>query len=369
MSKPILVTQSSIPTLEEYKSEIKSIFDSRWLTNNGEKHEQLKVALREYLGIDNITLFVNGHMALWAALKAMDFSEGSEVITTPYSFASTTHAIVQNGLKPIFCDIEPENYTIDADKIEQLITDRTVAIVPVHVYGHICEVEKIKDIAERHNLKVIYDAAHVFAVKYKGESIAKWGDVSMFSFHATKVFNTIEGGALVYGDASLEKTFDRLKNFGIDGPEDVRAVGMNAKMNEFAAAMGICNLRHIDEEIEKRKKVHHRYMENLSGVSGIKLPSEQIDVTPNYSYFPVIFDKGVFGKNRDDIYAELEKEGIIARKYFYPLISDYECYRDEFDSSKTPIAKSISDNVLTLPMYADLAIEDVDEICDIILRR
>ncbi len=369
MDKTILVTQSSIPTLEEYTEEIKSIFDSKWLTNNGEKHETLKTQLKGFLGVDNLTLFVNGHLALYTAIEAMQFPEGSEIITTPYSFASTTHAIVQNKLKPVFCDIEPENYTIDVDKIEDLITEKTVAIVPVHVYGHICNVEKIEDIAERHNLRVIYDAAHVFGVKYNGESIAKWGDVSMFSFHATKVFNTIEGGALVYNDSSLSKVFDYLKNFGIENAESVKAVGMNAKMNEFAAAMGICNLRHFDEEIAKRKKVYDRYVERLSSVDGVKISAPQGGVEPNYAYFPVVFDKDVFGKNRDEIYDELAEHKIFARKYFYPLISDYECYRDKYNSAETPVAKWVSDNVLTLPMYADLDLEDVDRICDIILGK
>ncbi|MBR5621147.1 DegT/DnrJ/EryC1/StrS family aminotransferase [Candidatus Saccharibacteria bacterium] len=369
MDKAVLVTQSSIPTLEEYTEEIKSIFDSKWLTNNGEKHEALKAQLKEFLGVDNLAMFVNGHLALYIAIEAMQFPEGSEIITTPYSFASTTHAIVQNKLKPVFCDIEPENYTIDVDKIEDLITEKTVAIVPVHVYGHVCNVEKIEDIAKRHNLKVIYDAAHVFGVKYNGESIAKWGDVSMFSFHATKVFNTIEGGALVYDDSSLSKVFDYLKNFGIENAESVKAVGMNAKMNEFAAAMGICNLRHFDEEIAKRKKVYDRYVERLSGVDGVKVSAPQGGVESNYAYFPVVFDKDVFGKNRDRIYDELADHKIFARKYFYPLISDYECYREQYDSAETPVAKWVSDNVLTLPMYADLDLEDVDRICDIILGK
>ena len=307
-------------------------------------------------------------MALYIAIKSFEFPKGSEIITTPYSFSSTTHAIVQNNLKPVFCDINPEDYTIDVNKIEELITDNTVAILPVHVYGHVCDVEKIQEIADKHNLKVIYDAAHVFGVKYKGKSIASYGDISMFSFHATKVFNTIEGGALVYGEDSRKFIVDRIKNFGING-EDVDIVGTNAKMNEFCAAMGLCNLRHIDEEIAKREKVYNRYLERLSNVDGIEVSKIQEDVTPNYAYFPVVFDKNVFGKSRDEVLDELAKEDIFGRKYFYPLINDYKCYKDKYSSENTPIAKRISDNVLTIPMYADLELTDVDRISNIIMMK
>ena len=369
MNNKILVTESSMPEFEEYIEEIKSIFESKWLTNMGEKHKVLEANLKEYLDVKNISLFTNGHLALMVAIQAMNLPEGGEVITTPYSFSSTTHAIVQNRLKPIFCDIDPKTYTIDVNKIEELITEKTVAILPVHVYGHVCDVEKIDEIAKKHKLKVIYDAAHVFGVKYKGKSIAEYRDISMFSFHATKVFNTIEGGALVYNDENLKPYIDKLKNFGINGPEKVEYVGINAKMNEFCAAMGICNLRHIDEELKKRSKVYKRYIERLSNVPGITISQEQDDVKPNYAYFPVVFDKKIFGKNRDEVMDMLAKENIFSRKYFYPLINDYECYKDEYDSSLTPIAKKISDNVLTIPMYADLTLEEVDKICDIILKK
>lgn len=369
MSEPIFVTQSSMPTLEEYHKEIESIFESKWLTNMGEKHKKLEEELIKYLNIKNITLFTNGHMALVSALHCMNFPEESEVITTPFSFSSTTHAIVENGLIPVFCDINGEDYTIDVNKIEELITEKTVAIVPVHVYGHICNVEEIDKIAKKHNLKVIYDAAHVFGVKYKGKSISSYGDISMFSFHATKVFNTIEGGGLVYEDSNLKAKLDNYKNFGIIDSEHVVDVGINAKMNEFCAAMGLCNLRHIDEELEKRKKVYNRYIKRLDGIEGIKIPKEQKDVLPNYAYFPVLFNKEKFGKSRDEIFNMLAKENIFARKYFYPLINDYDCYKNQYSSKNTPIAKNISDNVLTLPMYADLKFEDVDRICDIILTK
>lgn len=368
MNKQILVTESSMPEYSEYCEEIKSIFESKWLTNNGEKHKEFENKLKEYLGVSNISLFVNGHLALMTAIKAMDFKEGDEVITTPYTFASTAHAIVQNGLKPVFCDINKDNYTIDVNKIEDLITDKTVAIVPIHVYGNVCDVEKIDEIAKKHNLKVIYDAAHVFGVKYKGQSIANYGDISMFSFHATKVFNSIEGGALVYKDNILKDKLDKLKNFGINGPEKVEYVGINAKMNEFSAAMGICNLRHINDEIKKRENVYNEYIKRLSNVAGITILKKQDNVIANYAYFPVIFDKNVFGKSRDEVMDLLKEENIFTRKYFYPLITDFDCYKDLYDSSKTPIAKYMSDNVLTLPMYANLSIEDVNRICDIILK-
>ena len=251
MDKKILVTQSSIPTLEEYSKEIEDIFETRWLTNMGVKHHELEDKLCEKLKVKNISLFNNGHLALYTAINKMNLS--GEVITTPFSFASTTHAIVQNGLTPVFCDINEDDYTIDVNKIEELITEKTTAIVPVHVYGHVCDVEAIEKIAKKHNLKVIYDAAHVFGVEVNGRGIGSYGDISMFSFHATKVFNTIEGGALVYNNPELKKSIDSFKNFGIIDQEHVIDIGINSKMNEFQAAMGLCNLRHFDEEIAKRK--------------------------------------------------------------------------------------------------------------------
>ena len=285
----ILVTRSSMPDFDEYIEEIKEIWDSHWLTNMGPKHKKLQADLKEYLGVENIDLFVNGHMSLELSLQALKMQ--GEVITTPFTFASTTHAIVRNGLEPVFCDINLDDYTIDVSKIESLITDRTCAIMPVHVYGNVCDVEGIQRIADKYGLKVIYDAAHTFGEKYKGKGIGTFGDVSCFSFHATKVFNTIEGGAACFKNPEFGLELYRLKNFGIRGPEVVDAVGANAKMNEFSAAMGICNLRHIDEEIAKRKKVVERYRERLGNVNGIKLSPIQEDVQSNYAYFPVVFDE------------------------------------------------------------------------------
>lgn len=365
MSNKILVTRSSLPDFDEYIAEIREMWDTHWLTNMGIKHQKLEQQLKEYLQTKNVCLFTNGHMALELALQALNLT--GEVITTPFTFASTTHAITRNGLTPVFCDIDPVNFTMDPSCLEKLITPKTSAIVPVHVYGHICNVEEIEKIAKIHNLKVIYDAAHAFGVTYRGKGIAQWGDASMFSFHATKVFNTIEGGAICYSDNSLSLPLNELKNFGIHGPESVENVGANAKMNEFQAAMGICNLRHIDEEIKKRRQVTLRYRQHLEGVPGLQLSPVQNNVKSNYSYFPVVFHEDIFGANRDQVFYALEQQGIGARKYFYPLVNDFACYQNHYNSDDTPVAKKISHRVLTLPLYADLSISDVDRICQIIL--
>lgn len=364
MNRQILVTQSSIPPLEEYIEEIKSIWDSHWMTNMGPKHQQLQKNLKEYLGVERIDLLTNGHMALELSMQALDLH--GEVITTPYTFASTTHAIVRNGLEPVFCDINPVDFTMDVSKIEELITEKTCAIVPVHVYGNICNVEEIERIARKYNLKVIYDAAHTFGVRYKDRGIGSYGDVSCFSFHATKVFNSIEGGGVCFRDPEFGEHLYNLKNFGIRGPERVEAVGANAKMNEFCAAMGLCNLRHITQEIAKRKAVVERYRANLEGIPGLRLNPIQPDVTPNYAYFPVIFEENVLGFDRDQVYEELAKQGIWARKYFYPITNSFECYHGKYDPASTPVALRISNQVLTLPLYADLALENIDRVCNII---
>ena len=361
--KTIQVTRSSMPSFEEYTEEIKDLWESHWLTNMGTKHKLLEKNLSEYLDNPNITLYTNGHLALEGAIAALNLS--GEVITTPFTFASTTHAIVRNGAQPVFCDVNADDYTMDVSKIESLITDKTTAIIPVHVYGNICDVAEIEKIAQKHGLKVIYDAAHAFGVTVDGVSVANFGDASMFSFHATKVFNTIEGGAVTFKDPSLRKTLNDLKNFGITGPETTEYIGGNAKMNEFQAAMGICNLRHIETEILRRKAVVDRYVERLSDVVGIKIVQPQEGIKSNYAYFPIVLDG--YAKTRDEIAGNLKAGDIIARKYFYPLTSDFECYEGRFNSAGTPVAKYISERVLTLPLYADLALEDVDRICDIII--
>lgn len=357
-----------MPTMDEYIDEIREIWDTHWLTNMGIKHQELQSVLEKYLGVPHVALYTNGHLALESALAVLNLPEGGEVITSPFTFASTTHAIVRNGLVPVFCDINETDYTIDVSKIESLITDKTVAIVPVHVYGNMCDVEKIDYIAKIHGLKVVYDAAHAFGVKYKGLSSASFGDLSMYSFHATKVFNTIEGGAVCFNDDEWVQPLNDMKNFGIHGPEEVYYAGGNAKMSEFQAAMGICNLRHIEEEIVKRKHVVEQYRKRLFGVKGIRLNKAQKDVESNYAYFPVVFEN--YKHTRDEIFCMLAEQGIGARKYFYPLTNSFECYRNYPTAGvdNTPVAQHVALRVLTLPLYADLALEDVDGICDVILR-
>ena len=356
-----------MPSMEEYIEEIRPIWDSHWLTNMGEKHKALQAELQKYMGVPEVELLTNGHMALELSLQAMNLQ--GEVITTPFTFASTTHAIVRNGLEPVFCDIDPETYTMDVTQIERLITDRTCAILPVHVYGNICNIEEIERIAHKYGLKVLYDAAHTFGETYKGQGIGNFGDASCFSFHATKVFNTIEGGAVCYRDPDMGCRLYELKNFGIHGPEEVDAVGANAKMNEFCAAMGLCNLRHVDEEIAKRRAVVERYREHLEGVDGLRLNVQQPEVRSNYAYFPVVFDENLFGASRNEVMDALAQNGIGARKYFYPLTNTFECFHGKYDVDATPVALHVAKRVLTLPLYADLSMEDVDRICKIVLEQ
>lgn len=356
---PINVIQASLPPFEEYIEEIKSLWDSRIITNMGVKHQRLEQELCKYLDCSNVTLFSNGHLALETALMGLE--RKGEIITTPFTFASTPHAIVRAGHIPVFCDIDPIDYTIDVNKIEELITEKTCAIVPVHVYGHMCDVQKIQVIADKYNLKVIYDAAHAFGVRYCGKSAVTFGDVSMISFHATKIFNTIEGGALCYTNEKQFSYYYKAKNFGITGTETVEEVGGNAKLNEFQAAMGLCNLRYIDQNIEKRRLLVERYRYNLKSRSDIKLPPVQEFVVSNYAYFPILIDNSAF--TRDQLYLELKNHGVHTRKYFYPLATDFGCYKKQYDSTNTSVAKYVAEHVLTLPLYADLTLEQVDFIC------
>ena len=364
MDKKINVTRYSMPSYEEYCDEIKSIWDTVHLTNMGPIHNRLKDRLKEYLKVSNIELFVNGHLALYCAIKALGLK--GEIITTPFTFASTTNAIVQAGCTPVFCDVK-DDYTIDESKIESLITEKTVAILSVHVYGNICAVDEIQEIADRHGLRVIYDAAHAFAVEYNGKGIAEYGDVSMFSFHATKVFHTIEGGALCFKDPSLAEKIAQHRNFGISG-EDLVCFGSNAKMNEFQAAMGICNLRHIEEELDSRKLAFDRYNQLLDKIDGITLLPICKPIKQNYAYYPILIDKEKFGIDRDTLCQKLNEQGIFARKYFYPLVSENKEFA-EAKSADTPKAKLFSRNVLCLPMYAHLDMSDVERICDVILKN
>ena len=362
----INVTRSSMPPFEEYCDEIRELWNSHWLTNMGCKHRELEAELKRFLGCEELALFTNGHLALENVIEA--FGLHGEIITTPFTFASTTHAIVRCGCTPVFCDIDPVTYTLNPDKLEALISEKTVAILPVHVYGNLCDVDRIGAIAQKHGLPVIYDAAHSFGVFRNGVSSACFGDAAMFSFHATKVFNTVEGGAVCCHSGEVRQRLCDLKNFGIHDEENVPYVGGNAKMNEFCAAMGLCNLRHLEEEIEKRRLVTERYNANLSGVAGLQLNARQEGVKPNYAYYPVVFDG--FRLTRDEVFDRLKAEGIVPRKYFYPLTSAFACYRGRpgFNPAETPVAERVAANVLTLPMYADLPLETVDRICSLILE-
>ncbi len=362
----IWVTRSSMPSYEEFIEKIRPLWETRWLTNMGTYHKELEVQLKAYLGVPCLSLMVNGHMALEMAIQAMNFPEGSEVITTPFTFVSTTHAIVRNRLTPVFCDINPDDYTIDADQIEGLITSDTVAIVPVHVYGNICDVEKIEKIAGRYGLKVIYDSCHAFGETYGGRGIGCYGDASVFSFHATKVFHTIEGGAVTFSDEALYKKLYNLKNFGIQGEELVVGVGANAKMNEFAAVMGLCNLPEVEKNILLRKERAETYLEMFQGVRGLQLPDfHRKDVKQNYGYFPVLCpDRNI----RDQVYNNLRQQNIYSRKYFYPLTSRAACFAEKYANLPLHIAERISETVLVLPLYPELEYEDMERVVHIVRK-
>lgn len=363
-NEKILVTQSSMPPYEEYIEAIKPLWESHWLTNMGTYHKELEEELKQYLGVPELSLMVNGHMALEMAIQAFDFPEGSEVITTPFTFVSTTHAIVRNRLKPVFCDVKMSDGTIDETKIEDLITEKTVAIVPVHVYGNVCNVEEIQRIADKYNLKVIYDAAHAFGVKYRGQGIGNYGDASIFSFHATKVFNTIEGGAVAFSDHKIYEKLYNLKNFGIRGEELVVAVGANAKMNEFAAIMGLCNLKYLNHAMEERKMKDAYYREKLRQIQGIQFFEDDLEIEKNHAYFPIIVSDD-YSMTRDELYDRLKENNVFSRKYFYPLTSDQACFRNKYKKSELDNARWLSKHILVLPFYEKLEMESIDRIVEI----
>lgn len=365
MDEKILVTQSSMPPYEEYIEAIRPLWDSHWLTNMGQYHKELEKKLKEYLDVSELSLMVNGHMALELAIQSFNFPEDAEVITTPFTFISTTHAIVRNHLKPVFCDVKLSDGTMDETKIEDLITEHTVAIVPVHVYGNICNVEAIQEIADKYNLKVIYDAAHAFSVKYKGKGIGNYGDASVFSFHATKVYNTIEGGAVAFSEHKIYEKLYNLKNFGIRGEELVTEVGANAKMNEFAAIMGLCNLKHMDAVLAEREKKYNYYKDRLSEVEGIRFFERNKDASNNYAYFPILIDKG-FAVGRDELYECLKKNNIHSRKYFYPLASDQVCFKNKYKREELDCARKLAKQVLVLPLYEQLEMKYIEKIVDLI---
>lgn len=364
-NQKIFVTRSSMPPYEEYIEAIKPLWDSHWLTNMGQYHQELEQRLKDYLDVPQVSLMVNGHMALELTIQAMGFPEGAEVITTPFTFISTTHAIVRNHLKPVFCDVKPEDGTIDETKLEELITEHTAAIIPVHVYGNVCNVEEIQRIADKYSLKVIYDAAHAFGVTYKGKGIGSYGDASVFSFHATKVFNTIEGGAAASSEQRLYDRLYDLKNFGIRSEELVSEVGANAKMNEFCAIMGLCNLRHIEDAVRRRKVLAREYEERLKDVPGIRMFEKKADVESNYGYFPILVDEDCH-ISRDELYELLRKNNCFARKYFFPITSDQGCFKNKYVDNTLTVARELSKKVLVLPMYETLDFEKQKEIIEII---
>jgi dTDP-4-amino-4,6-dideoxygalactose transaminase len=347
---------------------LKDIWASKWITNNGSFHRQLENALCEYLGVPYISLFTNGTLPLITALQALRIS--GEVITTPYSFVATTHSLWWNGIKPVFVDIDPATGNIDPDKIEAAITPKTTAIMPVHVYGKPCDTKRIQDIADKYGLKVIYDAAHAFGVKVDGESILNAGDMSTLSFHATKVYNTIEGGALVMHDEQTKKRIDYLKNFGFAGETEVVAPGINSKMDEVRAAYGLLNLKQVDASIEARHQVAIRYREALRNVEGITFFDDMQGVTHNYSYFPIFVDAEKYGMTRDELYFKMKEQNVLGRRYFYPLISDFSTYRglSSANSENLPQAHKMANSVICLPMHHELSQEDVERVIKIIKR-
>ncbi len=362
---PIYVTQPFLPNLETFCTGLKEIWDSRWLTNNGPILGRFTQRLSDYFQTDNLCVFSNGTLALQIGLQGMGVS--GEVITTPFTFVATTHTLYWNKIRPVFVDIEPDTYTLDPEKVEAAITPWTTAILAVHVYGHPCRLDALADVARRHNLKLIYDAAHAFGVRVKGRPISDFGDLSMFSFHATKLYHSIEGGMLIFRDGGFKRTFDYLKNFGFDGETEVVMPGTNAKMNEFQALMGELVLDHMPQIIAARRRLYECYGRLLQGTPGIRVPHplpREIDY--NYAYVPIEIDADQFGVSRDQLYERLKDYNVYARRYFYPLLCDFSCYRAVSVNDPLSVARSVADRILTLPIYAALKVEDVERICRIV---
>lgn len=366
--RTITVTSPLLPPLDEFIPYLEEIWKSKWITNNGQFHRQLEEALADYLGVKYVSLFTNGTLPLITALQAMNIT--GEVITTPYSFVATTHALWWNGIKPVFVDIDPATCNLDPDKIEAAITDKTTAIMPVHCYGMPCDTERIQAIADKYGLKVIYDAAHTFGVQVNGKSILKSGDMSTLSFHATKVFNTVEGGALVCHDAETKKQIDFLKNFGFNGETEVVAPGINSKMDEIRSAYGLLNLKQVDAAIEARHKVADYYRQALRSVKGVKVFEDMPGVRHNYSYFPILIDAVEYGMSRDELYFKMRDDNVLGRRYFYPLISTFDTYKnlESSNPANLPVATRIADEVICLPMYYGLTEEDIDRVLKCIVK-
>lgn len=362
-NEPILVTSPLLPDLQEFNLYLQQIWDSRWLTNNGSMHQKLEQAMAKYLGVEYISLFTNGTLPLITALQALGFRKG-EVITTPYSFVATSHSIWWNGLRPVFVDVEPTTGNIDPKKIEAAITPDTVAIMPVHVYGQPCDDEQIRAVARKHNLKVIYDAAHAFGVRKNDKSILNWGDISTLSFHATKVYGTIEGGALICHSAEMKYQIDNLKNFGFRGETTIVAPGINGKMDEVRAAFGLLNLRQVDAAIEARRKISTQYRQALDQIEGLTCLPEHSDIRYNYGYFPIFVDEEKYGMGRDALYEKLKTNNIFGRRYFYPLISTLNPYNQypSANPDNLPVATKMANEVLCLPMHHALSEKDIEHI-------
>ena len=368
MHDKITVTSPLLPNLEEFHELLKEIWKNKWITNNGQFHQRLEQALAEYLKVPYISLFTNGTLPLITALQALDIK--GEVITTPYSFVATTHALWWNGITPVFVDVEPETGNIDPNKIEAAITSQTTAIMPVHVYGRPCNTELIQNIAKKYGLKVIYDAAHAFGVEVNGESILNAGDFSTLSFHATKVFNTVEGGAMVMHTKEMKQKIDYLKNFGFAGETEVVAPGINSKMDEIRSAYGLLNLKKVDAAIEARHQVAIRYREALEDVVGISLFGEMSGIRHNYSYFPIFVDAKKYGMTRDELYFKMQSQGVFGRRYFYPLISSFAPYRNLSSAApeNLPVATKMAKEVICLPMHHALKDEDMNRVIDLIIK-
>lgn len=369
LNKKITVTSPLLPPLEEFIPYLEDIWSRKWITNNGYYHKELEKALAEYLGIEYISLFTNGTLPIMIALQAMKIT--GEVITTPFSFVATTHSLWWNDIKPVFVDIDPKTCNLDPDKIEAAITSRTTAIMPVHVYGNPCDIERIQKIADKYGLKVIYDAAHAFGVSLDGESVLKAGDMSTLSFHATKTYNTIEGGALVCHDEKTKQRIDYLKNFGFAGETNVVAPGINGKMDEVRAAYGLLELKYVDAAIEKRRQVAIQYRSEMINVPGISCLNDIPRVKHNYSYFPILVNEKEYGISRDALYQKMKDLNIYGRRYFYPLISEFTTYKGLESARKEnlPVAHSIADNVICLPMHHELTSEDITLICRLIKNQ
>ena len=365
-NKLITVTSPLLPNLDEFYEELKKIWDSKWITNNGSYHKRLEAALAEYLGVPYVSLFTNGTLPLLTALQALRIT--GEVITTPYSFVATTHSIWWNGCKPVFVDIDPSTGNINPDLIEAAITPKTTAIMPVHVYGKPCDTKRIQEIADTYGLKVIYDAAHAFGVRLNGESILNAGDMSTLSFHATKVYNTIEGGAMIMHDAETKKRIDYLKNFGFAGETTVVGPGINSKMDEMRSAYGLLNLKQVDAAIEARHQVAIKYREALREIEGITFFEDMPGVRHNYSYFPIFIDAEKFGMTRDELYIKMKEVNVLGRRYFYPLISDFSTYRglDSARPENLPNAHKMANSVICLPMHHALTEEEIERIINVI---